>query len=163
MSTLYVDEIRPKTSGKHVLMPEKPVFFAQGAASGYQSFATSNTVIADWATSGSTYISQGGLTHSSGVVTVPVAGIYEVTGFVLVETDNAEYGLIMIYHGSTRVTLSQVYNHSAGGKVEHTAPVHAFINCAAGDTISMRQQASSTSVRWYNQGAYGAFGVKLVG
>ncbi len=42
MSTLYVDEIRPKTNGKHVLMPEKPAFSVRlaTATNSSQDFTT---------------------------------------------------------------------------------------------------------------------------
>lgn len=156
------DGLLVDSSGR-VTQPALPVFFANGNASGWQNFATSNTVIADWATSGSNYISQGGFSFSSGTITVPVAGVYEVTGSILVEADNSEYGLLMIYHGSTRITASQIYNVSAGGQIQHTTTTHAFVDCAASDTIGLHQQGGSTSTRWYNNGTYGTFGVKLVG
>ena len=66
-------------SSGRVNQPALPAFFALGTASGYQACTTSNSVISEWSTSGTGYFSQGGLTHSSGVVTVPVAGVYEVT------------------------------------------------------------------------------------
>ena len=156
------DAMTIDSSGR-VNQPALPAFFALGTASGYQACATSNTVITEWSTSGTGYFSHGGLTHSSGVVTVPIAGIYEVTGSVLTETDNAEYCILMIYQNSDRIALCQMYNQSAGGQIENTATVHAFANCAAGDEITLRQQGGTTSTRWYNNGTYGTFGVRLVG
>ena len=150
-------------SSGRVKQPALPAFFALGTASGYQACATSNTVISEWSTSGTGYFSHGGLTHSSGVVTVPVAGIYEVTGSILTDTDNAEYCILMIYQNSDRVALCQMYNASAGGNIQNTATVHAFVNCAVSDEITLRQQGGNTSTRWYNNGSYGTFGVRLVG
>ena len=156
------DAMTIDSSGR-VLQPALPAFFALGTASGYQACTTSNSVISEWSTSGTGYFSHGGLTHSSGVVTVPVAGIYEVTGSILTDIDNGEYVLLMIYQNSDRITLSQMYNESAGGNMKHTATTHAFLNCASGDEITLRQQGGNTSTRWYNNGTYGTFGVRLVG
>ena len=144
MSKLYVDEIRPKTNWQACADAREACLFALGTASGYQACTTSNSVISEWSTSGTGYFSQGGLTHSSGVVTVPVAGVYEVTGSILTDIDNGEYVLLMIYQNSDRITLSQMYNESAGGNMKHTATTHAFLNCASGDEITLRQQGGNT-------------------
>ena len=151
-------------SSGRVNLPALPVFFAHGSESGYIASASSNTKIAGWGGGGSLRILQGGMSESSGTVTVPVAGIYEVTGSILTETDNGEYMLLMIYkNGSDRVTLHQQFNVSAGGQTGNTAQTHAYVNLAAGDTVELHQQANNSSVRWYNNGAYGTFGVRLIG
>ena len=77
--------------------------------------------------------------------------------------DNGEYVLLMIYQNSDRITLSQMYNESAGGNMKHTATTHAFLNCASGDEITLRQQGGNTSTQWYNNSTYGTFGVQLIG
>ena len=88
----------------------------------------------------------------------------EVTGSILTETDNGEYMMLMIYaNGSTRVSLNQQYNVSAGGQIGNTATTHAYVNLAANNTIELHQQAASTNTRWYNNGTYGTFGVRLIG
>ena len=151
-------------SSGRVNLPALPVFFAHGSESGYIASASSHTKISGWDGGGTLRIVQGGMTYSSGTVTVPVAGIYEVTGSILTETDNAEYMLLMIYkNGSTRVSLNQQYNVSAGGQIGNTAQTHAYVNCAASDTIELHQQANNTSARWYNNSTYGTFGVRLIG
>lgn len=173
MSTLKVGTIQDHTnsntaisidSSGRVTQPALPVFFAHGSESGYQASASSNTKISGWDGGGTLRIVQGGMTYSSGTVTVPVTGIYEVTGSILTETDNAEYMLLMIYvNGSTRVTLNQQYNVSAGGQIGNTCQTHAYVNLAANNTVELHQQAANTSARWYNAGAYGTFGVRLIG
>ena len=151
-------------SSGRVTQPTIPVFFAHGSESGYKAAATTNTKISGWDGGGGLRIVQGGMTYSSGTVTVPVAGIYEVTGSILTETDNGEYMLLMIYaNGSTRVSLNQQYNVSAGGQIGNTAQTHAYVNLAANNTIELHQQAAATTARWYNNGSYGTFGVRLIG
>jgi hypothetical protein len=143
--------------------PAQPIFFANGSEAGYQAATTSNSKIAGWEGGGGLIILQGGLSYSSGTITVPIDGIYEVTGSILTETDNGEYMLLMIYKNGTRVSLSQQYNATSSGQIGNTTTTHAFVNCVANDTIELHQQGSTTSVRWYNNGSYGTFGVRLIG
>lgn len=162
MSKLYINELHPKTTGSAVLMPNKPLFMASGNASGYINSSASNTVISNWNTSDSTVsIVQGGMSFGSSGVTVPVAGIYEVYSSVLFKVENAEYALLMIYKGSDRITLSQIYNISGGLTSENSVTTKAFVNCAAGDVLSIREQGQNT--QWYNNGTYGTFSVQLIG
>ena len=171
MSKLYVDEIASKTnatdamtidSSGRILMPNKPLFMASGNASGYTNVSGSNTIISAWNTSDSTIsILQGGMSFSSSGVTVPVAGIYEVFGSVIFKAENAEYGLLMIYRNNDRITLSQKYNQTTGGTVEDATVTKGFVNCAAGDVLSLREQGSGA--QWYNNGVYGTFSVQLIG
>ena len=151
-------------SSGRVTQPTLPVFFAHGSESGYKASASSHTKIAGWDGGGALRIVQGGITYSSGTVTVPVAGIYEVFGSILTECDNGEYMLLMVYiNGSTRVTLDQTYNVSAGGQIGHSSRTQCFVSLAANNTIELHQQANNTSARWYNNGTYGTFGVRLIG
>lgn len=164
MSKLYVNELHPKTTGtgNAVLMPNKPLFMAPGSAAGYTNVSGSNTIIPDWNTSDSTVsIVQGGMSFSPSGVTVPVAGIYEVFGSVMFKAENTEYGILMIYKNNDRITLSQTYNQSTGGTVEHSTVTKGFVNCAARDVLSLREQG--TGAQWYNNGHYGTFSVQLIG
>ena len=170
-SVLKVSEIQDPTNGNsaltvdaagRVLTPARPVFMAPGNASGYTNVSVSNTIIPNWNTSDSTIsIVQGGMSFSSSGVTVPVAGIYEVFGSVIFKAENAEYGLLMIYRNNDRITLSQKYNQTTGGTVEDATITKGFVNCAAGDVLSLREQGSGA--QWYNNGAYGTFSVQLIG
>ena len=171
MSTLKVGTIQDHAnsntaisidSSGRVTQPAKPLFMAPGNASGYQNTSASNTIISNWNTSDSTIsILQGGMSFSSSGITVPIAGIHEVFSSVIFKVENAEYGLLMIYKGSDRITLSQSYNITTGVTTENSVVTKAFVNCAAGDVLSIREQGQNA--QWYNNGTYGTFSVQLIG
>jgi len=149
-------------SSGRILTPARPLFMAPGNASGYQNTSASNTIISDWNTSDSTIsIMQGGMSFGSSGVTVPIAGIYEVFSSVIFKVENAEYGLLMIYKGNDRITLSQSYNITTGVTTENSVVTKAFVNCAAGDVLSIREQGQNA--QWYNAGTYSTFSVQLIG
>ena len=170
-SILKVSEIQDPTNGNSALTvdtsgriftPARPLFMAPGNASGYQNTSASVTIISAWNTSDSTIsIVQGGMSFNSSGVTVPAAGIYEVFSSVIFKVENAEYGILMIYKNSDRITLSQSYNITTGVTTENSVATKAFVNCAAGDVLSIREQGQNA--QWYNNGTYGTFSVQLIG
>lgn len=75
MSKLYVDEIRPKTAGKQVTMPEKPSFHVRlNTAKTTQNFTTLGDVPFD--TIDHNIGSCVAITNEVAVFTAPVDGVY---------------------------------------------------------------------------------------
>ena len=76
MSTLYVDEIRPKTSGSQVLMPEKPSFFVykKTSDSSDQDYSSNTKVIFDT----KRHDIGNNFDTSTSKFTVPVSGVYQL-------------------------------------------------------------------------------------
>lgn len=84
MSKLYVDEIRPKTSGKQVLMPEKPSF-------SYTLAGTVSNITTGWRdVEFDTKVFEVGNNFDTSIYSyiVPVSGVYQLNATV--RTDNVD-------------------------------------------------------------------------
>jgi len=166
-SILKVSEIQDPTnsntaltidSAGRVLMPVKPVFFADGQNLGWISNPGSTTVITGWDTSNSNYINQGGMSYSSGAVTVPVAGVYRVTSQIMGRLSSGQYVIIRPTKNGTVQNNGQLYAKSATS-IEHTVSSNILVNCLANDVIDIRVLGSGGD---YYLEKYSNFGIELV-
>ena len=169
-SILKVSEIQDPTNGNtaltvdtsgRILQPAKPVFYAIGNNTGFVSAAGSTQILTDWDTTGVEYINQGGMSYSSGRVTVPVAGIYRITAKVMSKLILGEYIVLRPTRNGTILNNSQAY--VAGGTQEHqdTLTSNILAQCLANDIIDISITASGTSVEYYLS-SYSNFGIELV-
>jgi len=166
-SILKVSEIQDPTnsntaltidSAGRVLMPVKPVFFANGQSLGWISNPGSTTVITGWDTSNSNYINQGGMSYSSGAVTVPVAGVYRVTSQIMGRLSSGQYVIIRPAKNGTVQNNGQLYAKGATS-IEHTVSSNILVNCLANDVIDIRVLGSGGD---YYLEKYSNFGIELV-
>jgi len=97
LSKLYVDEIRPKTSGKQVTFPEKPAFSVYlNSSSGLNDYTSGAADIPydtkDFDVGGNVSL------NSNAVFTVPVDGIYQFNStFLMDNVTGAGYVSSYIY------------------------------------------------------------------
>jgi len=105
-SKILVDEITGKTTAGLVKFPDKPAW--RIGLSGNQTISQGSSladVAFDNSSSENCFI-QGGCTLSSGVITVPVAGLYQVNTTLRINSVSANYFEIYI----TRNNVSTGYN-----------------------------------------------------
>lgn len=136
MSKLYVDEIRPKTSGSHVLMPERPSFHAYiyngDSNPRFQTSAGTHNLVPFDTT---TYNVSGSFSTSSKSFTAPIAGNYQFN--VRVSPYNAsanEYLRIIIKDstGSERRVLKHLF---ADGTGDHMLASSTVLDMTAGEEV----------------------------
>ena len=169
-SILKVSEIQDPTnsntaltidSAGRVLMQVKPVFFAEGQSLGWISGPGSTTVITGWDTSNSNYINQGGMSYSSGAVTVPVAGVYRVTSQIAGRLSAGQYLIIRPAKNGTVQNNGQLYASGGTFSIEHTVSNNILVNCLANDVIDIRVLGSGSGEDYYLE-KYSNFGIELV-
>lgn len=98
---------------------------------------------------------QGGLTYSGGVVTVPKAGIYQVSANLHYLAGGATTG-----SGATYLLKNGTVVRGRGvgfGGADFSVPMDASVVCAAGDTLAIRGIQSSGANRTLFSNASGAF------
>jgi len=170
-SVLKVSEIQDPTnsntamtidSAGRVLMPEKPVFFAIGQSTGWVNTTGGTQIITDWDTSDSTYINKGGMIYSGGRVTVPVAGVYRVTGQVMCQINAGEYLIVRPAKNGTVINNAQHYIAGGGPlQLQDTVSSNILVECSANDVIDIRITSANSSVEYYLS-TYSNFGIELV-
>ena len=169
-SILKVSEIQDPTNGNSALtvdssgrvkQPTKPVFYAIGEGSGWLSVANSATLITGWDTSTSHFINQGGMSYSGGRVTVPVAGIYRVTGQIMARFTQGQYVLIRPALNASIQNTGQVYTTAGTLTQEPTLTTNILVNCSANDILDLRVQGSN-GPPYYYLSSYSNFGIELV-
>lgn len=148
-------------SSGRILQPAKPIFFAQGGTDSWQTAPSSTATITTWGVGTNTAINRG-FTYSNGVVTFPVAGVYEISSSVLTETNAGEYVALEIKHDSVRLRYSQTYQLDSGRTQDHIS-INAMCNAAAGDTVFITIQGGGSSPQYHMGGSYAHFSVKLIG
>jgi len=170
MSKLYVDSIASKTGGTDALtidssgrikQPTKPVFYAIGQNLGWISISNTGALITGWDTSTSHYINQGGMSYSGGRVTVPVAGIYRLTGQIMARFTQGQYVLLRPALNAAIQNSAQVYTTSGTLTQEPTLSSNILINCSANDILDFRVQGSN-GPPYYYLSSYSNFGIELV-
>lgn len=157
MSKLYVDELRPKTSGGQVTMPEIPCCHVRLTTSNPTDTSnpyTSTGVIKFDAVD----VNQGSCySTSTGLFTCPVAGIYTAHVQVLTANDsNTDVSLILVKN-STNYSFS----YMSVDQLHMETGCNALMDCAAGDTISAHLTSGGIYISASNP--YSAFIVRLVG
>lgn len=153
MSKLYVDEIRPKTSGKHVIMPEKPSFFAYRDDDGWVSLGGTSTVTQVW---NATEFNIGNhYDTSTGRFTAPVDGVYQfyAHGYF----DGTARKRVYLYHNNGSTTNTRVFVTDNGGGAGQTVQFSRSVKMQAGDYcyVGFRIDTSdSTDVYYSNIHSY---------
>jgi len=168
-STLKVNQIQNSAgtsamtidaSGR-IKQPTKPVFYIIGQGGGWLSVPNSATVITGWDTTTSHYINQGGMNYSAGRVTVPVAGIYRVTGQIMARFTQGQYVLIRPALNAAVQNTGQVYTTAGTLTQEPTVTSNILVNCSANDILDLRVQGGGNTEQYYLS-SYSNFGIELV-
>ena len=150
MSKIYVDEIRPKTSGNQVLFPEKPAFTAWRTAG---SVSPTNYVVYD-----SVQTNVGNHYNSStGRFTAPVTGTYLFTVHALASTGATAIEVALRINESTMVANAR---NASGSVVTSSATISQVVTLTAGQYVSVRVEGSGSI---FGQGAYDSFSGFLIG
>ena len=97
------------------------------------------------------HILQGGVTHSAGVVTVPVAGIYQINFFLRFDTISSGYILAkgMINNQDAGATRSYIIEQNPGTSY-HTLVGADIAEMNAGDTYRVKGYSSGDSSWHFN-------------
>lgn len=165
MSKLYVDEIRPKTSGKQVTMPEKPSFEVTKSST---TSGTANTyVVVGWETERHDTGDCFDLTNNRFVA--PVDGVYHFSfSFLLQDVANADDAIhVGIWKNGAHVNhYERAVGESATGYYGYNGylPVQGSqtMKLSANDYIDIRFSSSGT-VAVYAGNDWSTFSGFLVG
>ena len=158
MSKLYVDEIRPKTSGKHVLMPEKPSFFAYVNAS--DSSDTDYTSVTQVNFDAVQHNIGGHFDLNTNKFTAPVSGVYQFNWQVRLyqvqsaSTVNAQLRLNGAAHWGNSLYVYGGLEDPQGG--HYASPgTSVTVQIDAGDEIDVHfNAAGDTTVRLQYAGTF---------
>ena len=155
-------------SSGRILQPAKPYLYIRGNGTGWRSgVGQSYTTIDDWDTADSLYVSQGDMSYSGGIVTVPVDGLYAFNMSFGVELDNAErvYARVIRTRGGTdtELYLSWDHNQTTGGQYEGSMSINQVFKLEAGDKVSAEEWTNSSSERLLFQPQYANFSVTFLG
>ena len=146
MSTLYVDEIRPKTSGSAVKRPDLPawrlgVTETSYTSTGLKGLPINTSTSSDINSDNSTFMT-GGVTASGAEITVPVTGFYQcnyVCRLDLVGSGNMSCQ--MAVNGTTSGELSAIVDDPSGSN--ETLTLAQVLYLQANDTIKFTFHVSS--------------------
>lgn len=135
MSKLYVDEIRPKTSGNQVLFPEKPAFYA------YADDLWTGLTSATYATAALDHVNfniGGHYDVSSYKFVAPVAGIYSFS--VGAYFDSSVKTRLRLVDGSGTELAFSILDQDATG-VSHK--MHSILQLSANDEVIFKVRVDS--------------------
>jgi len=113
---------------------------------GDQNFTTADTwnTITDMTDNATNSFIQGGITLSSGVITVPVAGAYHVSFQSRVDVVGTGYVWVMISINNSDLTQVQFTNLNGGpNSAYHTLPCSGVYNLSANDNLRCKIYTSS--------------------
>ena len=161
MSKLYVDQIRPKTSGSAVRFPELPC--ASVGLSTANTKDTSNpytstgTIIFD-----QVFVNQGSVYNTSnGRFTAPVDGIYELS-VSLLQDDDGTLGAFDIRFSKNGTDINAGSSpYSGQDTMYHTVSYIRLIDLSANDYLTMRLVTGGIYIGSNN--LYNVANFKLVG
>ena len=153
-SQLNVDEIRPNTSGKQVLFPQRP--FIQATHNTDKNTYAATTVIGS---GGELTIRESrGLTESNGVFTLPVAGLYMISLSFISTTTGA--GIWWRKNGTSQWRISYMSDADSSWSQSGT-PV--LSECAANDEISFLTEAAMRIYGTDGTGDVGGISILFLG
>ena len=146
-------------SSGRIKQPAKPMFAAKGNSNAY--ITTSPIVFA------TEDFDVGGMyDNSTGVVTIPVDGVYDLSVQVYVRVDNGEDAYPRLQKstnsGSTWVNESYtyLYNQSAGGTIHDTRTMHLLLDLNANDQLRVVFQGAG---EYYHAAQESRLSMRLVG
>jgi len=139
MSKLFVDELRPKTNGNQVLMPDRPAFGVRQLSNTSSSGGTdtANTVLKF---NDVMYNIGNHYDASTGVFTCPVAGSYFFSFNGLYNNAQNQSGAAFIrLNGSGSSSSGEKYRayHFGSGSNYIQSSTSGVIVCAANDTVDI--------------------------
>jgi hypothetical protein len=132
MSKLYVDEIRPKTDGNQVIMPERPFIKLKGNLASEATTHGTTEIYTNWDVEDSKDITWN---SSNGRITVPVDGLYLLTPTFYIWANNAaSHSVIMRINGTAyQEYILEFVNFS--GRIDETIGQASTLNLSANDYI----------------------------
>ena len=147
MSKLYVDEIKPKTSGKQVTFPDRPAFSTRVDVD--QSFTTAGTWhTVDFDTGSTSYpwinYAKGGATVTNGVFTVSLAGLYSFSARLRVDGVGSGYlwsTLSVNNSNSPNVLINDLDGTPSSAYT--TIKLDGVYDLSVGDTVSVKLYSSA--------------------
>lgn len=163
MSKLYVDEIRPKTTGKQVLMPEKPAFHATLTAS--VSFTSANDDYEDLVMDDAVTNIGSHYSTSTGRFTAPVDGMYYFAANVRFDSmNNADYARLLITTSTDnspwneyQKTFSAIIGNQQATNY-HTLNVAGCIYLNANDVVRLKGgHRSDTAYSMHRESQFSGF------
>ena len=154
MSKIYVDEIRPKTSGNQVLFPTKPAFRAYSSAGeNWQSFGGTGLTLFAFDTTGFNVGNH--YNTSSYKFVAPVAGLYN---FYLQWYGNGSSNDCFIKINGTTIATSRYKTADA------TSALTVLCELDSGDEVTaLGRIDTSDSTDWYGGDTYSYFEGYLIG
>ncbi len=145
MSKLYVDEIASKTGGTdaltidstgNVLQPNKPAWRVSLASAQTESTMDSDVTIAFNKSDSENCFLQGRVALSSGIITVPVAGLYQVNLVVRIDSIGNSYVVARIKRNNNSNGSSETYMISGSPAANYDNLTGSDIfKCDANDTL----------------------------
>ena len=149
MSKIYVDELHPKTSGKYIVMPEKPAFSVGITAS--ITHTSSSTSPIPYNKTDDVFFNRGSHYDTSTYkFTAPVDGVYYFAGRVSFATaEVSRYAnLGVLLNGSA--TVSEIVNRDAMGSTASSSTYQGLggtylLDLSKGDTVSLFSSWDATN------------------
>ena len=158
MSTLYVDEIRPKTSGSQVLMPEKPSFFVYRASGDASDLNYSGVTAVTF--DKKRHDIGNGYDLSADKYTVPVSGVYHLSWQVRMQNvTSAAYVYSPLYLNGAAHWGDSLYMYGSledpqGGTYQSTG-MSVTVELSADDELKLYVASNAdTSSRVNNAGTF---------
>ena len=148
MSTLYVDEIRPKTSGSQVILPEKPRFACHLSS----SVAINSTSVVDAKFDTIDFNVGGHLSIASSVATftAPLTGHYQISSSIITDgTEGVSWANTMWYVNNAELSSSADLSYRTiedpqGGAYQHHG-ISLLIALNANDTLNVKYRNADDS------------------
>ena len=141
MSKIYVDEIRPKTSGAQVKFPEKPAFNARLTAS---ETSADYSAVKDLVCGNAIFDIGNNYNTSTGKFTAPVDGVYQFHARARTDGANPSYLYIVLYLNGSVINESHDITNGMGTN-QHTSQTTALVQLSAGDVVNPKVRTAGDS------------------